>query len=257
VVSGASVSIPLGSNGISIKAIAVKANMKNSGILTAGPYTVIAPAAPTTYTVTFYRNYPTDTSDQTYGTAITVNEGDTMQGKMPITTPAAPSGYDWSMWTTTKGGTTEFDPSVGIMGNTSVWGKWTPETQKTTHNVTFYRNYPTDTSDQIHGEAVPVTEGQTMQGKMLSAPTAPSGYDWSMWTTTKGGTIEFDPSVAITGATSVWGKWTEIPPQPTEHTVTFKMNDGTNNDWITRTTIAGYINPLPTEPSRTTHDFVN
>jgi uncharacterized repeat protein (TIGR02543 family) len=84
-------------------------------------------------------------------------------------------------------------------------------------------------------------------------------YNFEGWNTAPDGSgSPFTASTTVNGDMTVYAQWI-APPPPSSFTVTFKLNDGTETNWTTRTvtfpvdTIAG--ENFPDNPSRTGYSF--
>jgi uncharacterized repeat protein (TIGR02543 family) len=203
---------------------------------------------PNSYTVTFKKN---DDTNADHAVKIVTS---------PVTTvvdfPVNPSrtGYTFDSWTTqADGGGSVFDATTTVSADTTVYAKWTA----LTYTVHFMRNYTAEDTTVLHTKTVTVpatTIGTT------DFPVNPSrtGYTFASWNTQpNGGGSVFDATTGVSGNITVYAKWTELPSN--SYTVTFKMNDGTNDNHAVKivTSPASALADFPANPSRAGYVFVN
>jgi uncharacterized repeat protein (TIGR02543 family) len=179
------------------------------------------------YKVTFDARGGTSTSP------ITVNHGDT------ITLPSEPTriGYTFIGWyTAANGGGSPFTASTEVMGDITVYAKWTINN----YEVTFDAQGGTSTS------SITVNHGDTIA--LPSEPTR-TGYDFDGWyTAANGGGYQFTASTPVTADITIYAKWTI-----NIYTVTFDARGGTSTAPITAEYEATIT--LPSVPTRTDYIF--
>ena len=166
--------------------------------------------AVTTYTVTFDAN-----GHGTAPAAQNVESGKT------ATKPADPTETGWTFggWYTEAACTNAFDFSTPITGAITLYAKWTKNGGETpTHyTVTFDANG--------HGTAPAAQNVES--GKTATKPADPSETGWTFggWYQDKTCNVAFDFSTPITGAITLYAKWTKNGGEtPTYYTVTFDAN---------------------------------
>jgi uncharacterized repeat protein (TIGR02543 family) len=186
---------------------------------------------PTTYSVSFTSNGGSAVSNQT------VTENTT------ATAPTAPTrtGYTFAGWFSDTALTAAFVFTTPITANTTLYAKWTV-IPPTTYTVSFTSNGGSAVSNQT------VTENTT-----ATVPTAPTktGYTFAGWYSDTALTSAFAFTTSITANTTLYAKWTVIPP--TTYSVSFTSNGGSavSNQTVTENTTA----TAPTAPTRTGYTF--
>jgi uncharacterized repeat protein (TIGR02543 family) len=186
---------------------------------------------PTTYSVSFTSNGGSAVSNQT------VTENTT------ATAPAIPtkSGYTFAGWYSDTALTAAFAFTTPITANTTLYAKWTV-ISPTTYSVSFTSNGGSAVSNQT------VTENTT-----ATAPTAPTktGNTFAGWFSDTALTAAFVFTTPITANTTLYAKWTVIPP--TTYSVSFTSNGGSavSNQTVTENTTA----TAPTAPTKTGNTF--
>ena len=171
-------------------------------------------AGTTTYTVTFDAN-----GHGTAPTAQSVESGKT------ATKPADPTETGWTFggWYTEAACTNAFDFSTPITGAITLYAKWTKNGGETPtyYTVTFDANG--------HGTAPAAQNVES--GKTATKPADPSETGWTFggWYTEAACTNAFDFSTPITGAITLYAKWTKNTGGgvviPTVFPVTVKESD--------------------------------
>jgi uncharacterized repeat protein (TIGR02543 family) len=208
-------------------------------------WTAVPP--PSSFTVTFRLNDGTVAVWETK----TVTAPATAIGAADF--PASPSwsGYTFTGWNTAANGSgTSFTATTTVTGNMTVYAQWTASGPYT---VTFRLNDGTDT----------IWTARTVTTTAIGTadfPGAPSrtGYNFEGWNTaTDSSGSDFTASTAVTDNMTVYAQWTAVPPGP--YTVTFRLNDGTEAVWTTKTVTApatsiGTTN-FPANPSQTGYVF--
>ena len=186
----------------------------------AGAYaTVVVPAyvAANTYTVTVTNGTATPTGPNAAGTNVTITADSPPQGKM------------FDKWEVS--GVTVADETAAtitfIMPAGNVTAKATykdvPPQQPTTYTVTFDSNGGTGTMADVTG----VSGEYTLPANGF---TALNGMQFKAWAigSPNGEQKQPNEQITITGDTTIYAIWENIPPQqPTTYTVTFDSNGGT------------------------------
>jgi uncharacterized repeat protein (TIGR02543 family) len=166
--------------------------------------------------------------------------------------PAPPSrtGYNFGGWyTEPNGGGTVFTASTTVSGSITVYAQWT-EIVPGSYTVTFKLN---DGTDNNHAVKTVTAPANTVTD--FPADPARTDYNFTGWNTQQGGGGTFTSSTIVSGDITVYAQWTPIPPS--SHTVTFKLNDGTDNNHAVKsvTPPANTVTDFPAVPTRTDYTF--
>jgi uncharacterized repeat protein (TIGR02543 family) len=202
------------------------------------------------YTVTFNKN-AADAVDAN-PTTKTVTVPATNVG----TLPAEPTrtGYTFAGWYTVQAATggTQFLGNTAVTSNTTVYARWTANI----YTVTFNKN--ADDATNANPTTKTVTVPATTVGTLPAEPTR-AGYTFAGWwdiQAVTGGT-QFLGNTTVTSSTTVYARWTVIPPN--SYIVTFNKNaaDAVDANPTTKTVTAPKttVETLPTEPTRTGYTF--
>jgi uncharacterized repeat protein (TIGR02543 family) len=197
-----------------------------------------APAATTTYTVTFDNQSATVAESPT---SLTVTSPATTVGVLP--TAPTKSGYTFAgWWTGTNGTGTEFTASTPVTASITVYAYWTTST---VYTVTF---------NSQGGTAVDAQH--VVSGGTVALPANPTyeGYLFSSWNEAANGSgTQFTASIAVTGNITVYAQWASY-----SYTVTFDSQSATIAASPTSKTVASpatTVDALPTPPTKTSYTF--
>lgn len=148
-------------------------------------------------------------------------KGTSLGDKLP--TPASRKGYTFDGWYTQNGttsgvwGTQWTSETVADELEIQLFAKWTA----TEATVTFNYNYPDGVANQPANEAVTVTFGSTLEGKLpLGTDHAPAHYTFAGWFTDRTAGEEWQIGTAVEGDTVLYAHWTHNTVK-----VTFVFND--------------------------------
>ncbi len=172
-----------------------------------GPYNINLVVS-NTFSVTYNDNgseggtVPTDSGSYANGATVTV---------LGNTGSLTRTGYTFAGWSTLANGGTDYGATFSISGNTTVYAKWTINT----YTVSFNSNGGSAVSNQ--------TVNYNAQASTPTAPTR-AGYAFAGWYSDVGLNTAFNFTSAITGAITLYAKWTI-----NSYTVTFAANGGTGS----------------------------
>ena len=166
----------------------------------------------------------------------------TTVGSLPE--PPTRAGYAFIGWNMrTDGIETSFTADTTVMGNTTVYARWTPAT------VNFDRN---GGGTEANPRTVTLTPPATTVGSLPAPPTR-AGYAFTGWNTQAGGLdTPFTETTTVIGNTTVYAQWNPA-------TVTFDKNGGnTEADPPTMTLEppATTVGSLPESPTRAGYAFI-
>ncbi len=136
-----------------------------------------------------------------------------------VTEPDEPSEEGWIFdgWYADKEYTEEFEFNRWVCKDTKVHAKWTEiPAPVTEYTVSF----------EMNGHGTAPADQKVNAGEKATKPSDPTadGYTFEGWFAEEGLTTPFDFNTPITGNTTIYAKWTEIPAPVTEYTVSFEMN---------------------------------
>ncbi len=153
------------------------------------------------------------------------------------TQPSNPTqtGYTFAGWFSDSGLTTAFNFSTAITGATTLYAKWTLNS----YSVSFNTNGGSVVSSQTINH-----------GSLATQPSNPTqtGYTFAGWFSDSGLTTAFNFSTAITGATTLYAKWTL-----NSYSVSFNTNGGSVVS--SQTINHGSLATQPSNPTQTGYTF--
>ncbi|WDL95644.1 InlB B-repeat-containing protein [Alicyclobacillus sp. ALC3] len=183
--------------------------------------TLYAKWTPAEYTVTFNSNGGSSVSSESvaYG-------GYATQPTNPTKT-----GETFAGWYTDSTLQTAFSFGTPIMGNITLYAKWTPQQ--------YTVNFDSNGGSQVQYELVPYETDATQP-----APPTKTGYVFAGWYTDSTLQTAFSFTTPITGSLTLYAKWT-----PQQYTVSFNSNGGSS---VSSESVAynGYATQ-PTNPTKT------
>lgn len=135
---------------------------------------------------------------------------------------------------------------------TSKVAKITVEAATTTPTITYTVTFNTDGGSSVATQRI-------TSGQKVTKPTDPTKPDYTFagWYSDSAFTTEFNFNTAITSATTIYAKWTEVDstlPEPTTYTITLNPNGGTVSSTTLTTNEDGTVDSLPT-PARSGYSF--
>lgn len=145
---------------------------------------------------------PTDSGSYANGATVTV---------LGNTGSLTRTGYTFAGWSTLANGGTDYGATFSISGNTMLYAKWTINT----YTVSFNSNGGSAVSNQ--------TVNYNAQASTPTTPTR-AGYAFAGWYSDVGLNTAFNFTSAITGAITLYAKWTI-----NSYSVTFDANGGTGS----------------------------
>ena len=219
-------------------------NTKNAVVVPA-TFSVVA-VSPTTYNVAYDAN----------GGSGAMNGGEVAENgtfTLDACGFTAPDGQQFKAWAigSPTGEQKQPNEQVTITGDTTIYAIWEniPPQQPTTYTVTFDSNGGTGTMADVTG----VSGEYTLPANGF---TALNGMQFKAWAigSVNGEQKQPDARITITGDTTIYAIWENIPPQqPTTYTVSFDSNGGSA---VTAQTIeAGQKATKPADPTKSGYDF--
>ena len=201
----------------------------NFNTIVTGGFTLYAKWNTTTneYTVTFNTNGGSAVTSQTvaYGATAT-------QPTAPTKAATAEYTYTFAGWYTDQALTQAYDFSTTISGALTLYAKWTETTNQ--YEVTFNSNGGTA-----------VTAVSVAYGSKVTEPTAPTKaadssytYEFAGWYTDQGLTQAYNFNTEVTGAFTLYAKWTATPIQQDENEMSIGFGEGLT-PWATLEELAG------------------
>jgi len=193
--------------------------------------------SPTAANVT-YHTVTFDTGEGSAIASVQVPDGNT--ATRPEEDPTR-DGYYFAGWYTCSDFTTQFNFNTPINGNTTVYARWTAQLPGP-HTVTFYTGGGTeiDPVSVVHNQTVAIPEAPTRDD-----------YHFAGWYTCNDFTTKFNFNTPITGAITIYARWSEQLPDP--HTVTFNTGGGTEIDPVS--VVHNQTVAIPEAPTRDDYHF--
>jgi uncharacterized repeat protein (TIGR02543 family) len=166
----------------------------------------------------------------------------------PADFPAAPSrsGYTFTGWNTRPDGSgSPFTSSTAVNGDITVYAQWR-EGPPGSFTVSFALN---DGTAAVQGKKIAAPPAYTIGAENFPGNPARDGFSFAGWNTRADGSgSPFTASTPVSGDTTVYAQWQEVPPG--SFTVTFLLNDGTTGIWTLTTVTAPAITDFPGNPGR-------
>jgi uncharacterized repeat protein (TIGR02543 family) len=147
-----------------------------------------------------------------------------------------------------------FTASTTVSGDITVYAQWT-EVIPNSYTFTFRLNDGTERVWETKTVTAPAT---TIGAADFPADPTRTGHTFAGWNTQADGSgSAFAATTTVSAGITVYAQWTEIIPN--SYTVTFRLNDGTERVWETKTVTAPATTigaaGFPADPTRTGYTF--
>jgi len=181
-----------------------------------------------------YRLHRTVTFNLNGGTSAAIPAQNIPDGTL-ATQPTDPSrpNHSFRAWTTDQAGANTWNFSTNVTADTTLFAQWTADTVY--HTVTF----------NLAGGTGAFPNQTVESGQTATAPTTTptrEGWRFTGWS--------FDFSTPITQSTTVTAQW-----EQNQHTVSFNLNDGSDNTLPAEQVLHGDRVSVPTAPTREGYHF--